>query len=234
MADHVGELDDVDTSFELFDDKGVAEIVDLGARDTSDAEVAIDGGTDVADQERIASLGDEKSSIFGFGAFFDIFFDGGLGSTIEWNFAGIVTLVGADFEMRLFERDVLKLETGELTDTETSLEKEFNNAIHTDIVFDTVAEGAILKGREDTSRSNFVFGMRDGSGRGGSHTTFTYQIFKERFDGVELAGDTLERIFIVFEALFELLEMIRSNIFGFGDPHTTQKNQELVEVFGIG
>lgn len=47
MADHVREFDDGDTSLELFDDKGVAEVVDFSAFDAGDAEVAVDGGSDV-------------------------------------------------------------------------------------------------------------------------------------------------------------------------------------------
>ena len=76
MADHVGELDDRDAGFELFDDESVAEIVDFGTSNACDAEVAVDGSADIADQEGVASLGDKEGSVFGFGAFFDIFFDG--------------------------------------------------------------------------------------------------------------------------------------------------------------
>ena len=75
MADHVGELDDRDTGFELFDDESVAQIINLGTSNACDAEVAIDRGSDIADQERVASLGDKEGGIFGFGTTSHVFFD---------------------------------------------------------------------------------------------------------------------------------------------------------------
>ena len=82
MADHVGELDDRYAGFKLFYNKGVAEIIDLGTFDTGYAEVAVYGGSDVADQEWIASLCDKEGGIFGFWAFFNIFFDSSFGGRI--------------------------------------------------------------------------------------------------------------------------------------------------------
>ncbi len=97
MADHVGELDNGDTGFELFDDEGVAQVVDFGARDTGNTEVAVDGGANIADQEGVAGLGNKKSGVLGFGAFFDIFFDGCFGGIVEWDASGVMRLKGADF-----------------------------------------------------------------------------------------------------------------------------------------
>ena len=82
MADHVGELDDGYASLELFYYKGVAQIIDFGAFDAGNAEVAVDGSSDVADQERIAGLGDKEGSILGFGALTDIALNGGLGGGV--------------------------------------------------------------------------------------------------------------------------------------------------------
>ena len=76
MTDHVGEFDNRHASLELLDDKGVAEIIHLGSGNASNTEVAVDGGTDVANQEGIASLGDKEGGVFGFGATSHIFFDG--------------------------------------------------------------------------------------------------------------------------------------------------------------
>ena len=99
MADHVGEFDDGDTGLELFDDEGVAEIVDLGTRNARDAEVAVDGGSDIANQEGVAGLGNKKSGVLGFGATSHVFFDGGLGSIVEWDTSGVMRFKGANFEM---------------------------------------------------------------------------------------------------------------------------------------
>ena len=82
MADHVGELDDGHAGLELFDHKGVAKIVDFGSGDAGDAEVAIDGRADVADQKGVARFGDEEGGVFGFGATAYVFFDGGFGGSI--------------------------------------------------------------------------------------------------------------------------------------------------------
>lgn len=107
MADHVGELDDGDTGLELLDYESMTEIIDLGSLDACNAEVAVDCGSDVANQERVAGFGDKESRVFGFGPLFDIFLNCRLGGLIEGNFAGVVGLIGSDFEVRLLERDVL-------------------------------------------------------------------------------------------------------------------------------
>ena len=75
MTDHVGKLDDGNTGLELFYNKGVAEVIDLGALDAGNAEVAVDGGADVTDQEGVACFGDKKGGVFGFGSASDILFD---------------------------------------------------------------------------------------------------------------------------------------------------------------
>ena len=179
MADHVGELDDGNTGFELFDDESVAQIINLGTSNARDAEVAIDRGPDIADQERIAGFGDKEGSIFGFGAFFDIFFDGRLGGVVERYTSGVMRLKGADFEMRFLERDVLELEACELTDAKSCLEQELDDTIHTNIVFDTVAQGTIFERGEDAGGSYFVFGMADTGRWRGTYNSFAYQIFKK-------------------------------------------------------
>lgn len=99
MTHHVGELDYGYACLELLDDKGVAQIVDLGPRDARDAEIAVDSRADIADQERIAGFGDKEGRVFGFGTLFDIFFDSSFGGIVERDTAGFVGFVGADFEM---------------------------------------------------------------------------------------------------------------------------------------
>ena len=49
MTDHVRKLNNGDTGLELLDDEGVTEIVDFGARNAGNTEVAVDGGPDIAD-----------------------------------------------------------------------------------------------------------------------------------------------------------------------------------------
>ena len=49
MASDFGEVNDRDTVLELFDEEGVAKVIDLGLLDSTDSEVAIDGGANVAD-----------------------------------------------------------------------------------------------------------------------------------------------------------------------------------------
>lgn len=122
MADHVGELDDRDASLELFHHKSVAEIVDFGAVDAGDAEVAVNGGTNVADQKGVTSFGDKEGSVLGFGSASDIFFDGSFGGSVKRDFPGFVTFEGADFEIGFFERNILKLDPGELANAQPSLE----------------------------------------------------------------------------------------------------------------
>lgn len=99
MADHVRELDDGNTCLELLNHESVAQVVDLGSFDASDAEVAVDSGSDIADQERVACFGDKKSCVFGFRPLFDIFLNCRLGGLIERNFASVVRLIGSDFEV---------------------------------------------------------------------------------------------------------------------------------------
>lgn len=165
MADHVGELDDGDAGFELFDDKGVAEIVDLGSRNARDAEVTIDGGPDIADQEGVAGFGDKEGGIFGFGATPDVFFDRGFGGIVEGDASRVMGLKGTNFEMRFLQGDVLELETRQLANSEPCLEQELDDAIHTNIVLDGVTKSTVFERGEDTGGGNLVFGMADTGGR---------------------------------------------------------------------
>ena len=99
MSNHVGELDDGNAGLELLDNKGVAEIINFGAFNACDTEVAVIGCADVADQERIPGLGDKEGGIFGLWAFADVFLDRFLAGFIERDFAGIVGFKGTDFEV---------------------------------------------------------------------------------------------------------------------------------------
>lgn len=47
-----------------------------------------------------------------------------------------MTFVGADFEVGFLERDVLELQSCELTDPETSLQEKFDDPVHADVIFD--------------------------------------------------------------------------------------------------
>ncbi len=111
MANHVGELNNGDASLELFHDKGVAEVIDLGSFDSGNTEIAVDGGSDVTDQERIARFGNKQGGVFGFGATSHVFFDSRLGGSIEGDFASLVTFEGTNFEIRFFESNILELDT---------------------------------------------------------------------------------------------------------------------------
>ena len=82
MTNHVRKLDNRHSSFELLDDKGVAKIVYLGSSDPGNAEVAIDGGANIADQEGVTSLRNKEGGIFGFGTTSDIFFNGSFGGRV--------------------------------------------------------------------------------------------------------------------------------------------------------
>ncbi len=135
----MGELDDGYAGLELFDHKGMAQIVHFGTNNTRNAEVAIDSRADVADQEGIAGLGDEEGGIFGFGALFDVSLDGELGGVVEGDAAGVVRLISTDFEVRFLKRNVLELESSEFADAQTSLEQELDDPIHPHVIFYTVA-----------------------------------------------------------------------------------------------
>lgn len=184
MADHVGELDDGDTRFELLNHKGVAEIIHFGTFNPGNAEVTIDGGANITDQERVASFSDKEGSILGLGAFAHVFFDGSFGGRIQGDFSGFVTLEGANLEIGFFEGDVLELDSGELANAKTSLEEEFDDAIHPNIVFDGVAQSPILEGGKDTGRSNVILGVANTRGRTNSDRVFADQELEKGFDGV--------------------------------------------------
>ncbi len=118
----------------------------------------------------------------------------------------------------------MELETSELADTKASLEQKLDNAVHANVVFDGVSEGTILERRENTSRSDLVFGMANTGRWRGGHDPFADQVFKERLDRVEFARNTLECVFFVFKALLELFEVVGNNIFGLTNAHFTQEN----------
>ncbi len=66
--------------------------------------------------------------------------------------------------------------------------------------------------------------MSDGGCWRERHDPLANQEFEERFDGVELAGDALERVFIVFEGLLKLLEVVRCHVFGLRDTKIEEEN----------
>ena len=88
-------------------------------------------------------------------------------------------LVGTDLEVRFLERDILELEAGELTDPEAGLEKELDNAIHTHVVTDRVAECAVLERREDAGGGDLVLGVRDRSSRGDGQDVLADEVLEE-------------------------------------------------------
>ncbi len=144
MSSDFTELNEGYTSLQLFENEGMAKIIDLGSCDPSNTEVAIDRGSNVSDQERIASFGDEEGSVLGLGTIFDITLDRGLGSFIEGNSSGIVALEGAYFEITLFESNILELDTCEFANPKACLEKEFDDCIHSNIIAGSIPKSAIL------------------------------------------------------------------------------------------
>ena len=103
MPNHLAEFDNGHSGFELFDDKGVAEIVDFGTFYSSDTEVAVDGGSNVSNEEGVAGLGDKESGVFGFGSFFDVCFNRVFGGFVEGDTSSIVGFVSPDFESGFFD-----------------------------------------------------------------------------------------------------------------------------------
>ena len=57
--------------------------------------------------------------------------------------------------------------------------------------------------------------MRDTGCRASGHNSFANKIFEKGLDRVEFARNTFEGVFVVFERLFKLFEMISRHIFGF-------------------
>lgn len=171
MTDHVGQLDDGDTGFELFDDKGVPEIVDFGSFDPGDTEVAVDGGPDVPNQEGVAGFGDKEGGVLGAWPIFNVDLDCLFGGFVERNLPGVVTFEGSNFEAGLLQSNVLELDPGQFTDPEACLEQDFDYGIHPDVVFGGVAKSTVLKGGEDTGRGDLVLGVAHAaSGRGSNYS----------------------------------------------------------------
>ncbi len=114
------------------------------------------------------------------------------------------------------------------------MQEQFDDPIHTRVVFDGVAESPILKRGEDAGRGDLIFGVADSVGGASTQSTLTNQEFEKGLNGIEFATNTFERIFLVFEALFELLEMIGGDVSSTDNPHFLEENDELVKIFGIG
>ncbi len=139
----------------------MAEVVDFGVFNAGDAEVAIDGSANVSNQKRIAGFGNEKGGVAGFGPDFEVVLDGGFGKAVKRNVSGRVRFVSANFEEIFLKIQVLKLNVGQFTDTNSGLKKEFDNGVHTWIFSASIAKGAIFHGRENSGRLDFVFGVFD-------------------------------------------------------------------------
>lgn len=63
--------------------------------------------------------------------------------------------------------------------------------------------------------------MRNRAGWAHGHRAFGDQVFKEGFDAIEFATDTLESVFVVFEALLKLFQVIGRDISCFDNVHFT-------------
>lgn len=53
----------------------MTQIVDFGSGNAGNAEIAVDGGADVADQEGVTCLGDKEGGVLGFWPTSDVFLD---------------------------------------------------------------------------------------------------------------------------------------------------------------
>ena len=82
MASELADIDQRGACHELLGDKSVAKVIYLGVFDAGKLEVTVDAASDVSDEERIASFGNED--IFGstFGPLLEVDFERSLGSTI--------------------------------------------------------------------------------------------------------------------------------------------------------
>lgn len=88
----------------------MSEVVNLGSFDACNAEVAVDGSSDVADEEWVTGFGDEESGVFCLWPVFHVHLDCFFGGFVERDAASIVALIGTDLESAGFESDVLELD----------------------------------------------------------------------------------------------------------------------------
>lgn len=75
MAHEARDVGEGSAGGELFGDKGVPQVIDLGAFDAGDFEIAVDGGADVTNEEWFTRFGDKDGFFSGFGASSQIGFE---------------------------------------------------------------------------------------------------------------------------------------------------------------
>lgn len=102
MTDEFLDEDDGIAGGQLMGDKGVSEIIDFSAFDAGNPKVALNGASDISDQEGTAGFGDKKRFGFDFGALGEIFFNRLFGGFVKRDFPLRVGFIRLDDKGTVF------------------------------------------------------------------------------------------------------------------------------------
>ncbi len=68
---------------------------------------------------------------------------------------------GADVDLFIGSVDIFQIKAGQLTNTNTGLEQEFDNGADAFVTTTSIAKGAVFEFGENSGWGKFDFGMRD-------------------------------------------------------------------------
>ncbi len=197
MADELGDENWGRASSQVVGNEGVAQVVDLGAGDSGDFEIAVNGGSDVADKERPAGFGNEKGVGLDFGAHCQVGLEGSFDCLVERNVSFRMAFYGGDFDEVV--TNGIGRKGGKLTDAHPGLQEKLNNSSNTGIITAGVAQGAIFHAGEDAGGFRVELGVRNG----GRHIVVSifmeHQKAVKSFNGVNFPGDGLGSVVLSVE-----------------------------------
>lgn len=82
MTSEFADIDEGSAGHELLGDEGMAKVIDLGILDTGKHKEAVDAGSDIADEEGVASFGNKDVLGTTLGAFGQVVLESGFGGGI--------------------------------------------------------------------------------------------------------------------------------------------------------
>jgi len=178
----------------LVGNKGVAEVVDLGVLDAGFFEIAVNGGTDIAYQQRTASFGYKQVRVGDFGPNRQVILDGDRSGTGYGDSTGGIVFQDADMDFVF--ADIFNPQICQFGDSHTCLEEELYDGGNPDIQPGSVAKGLDLGGCQDMRRFSLIFGVGEGMGGVFRHYFFPMKELKKSFQGIDFAADTLGSVIL--------------------------------------
>ncbi len=211
----------------------MAEVINTGFFDTGEAEVAVNTGSDVSDEERIAGLGDEEFFRTTLWALFHIVKYGSLNSFIDRHDSGFVRFVGANFNLVGFKIGIGDFEIGNFGNTHTGLKQKLDDSCDTGVTFAGVTKSPVLQFGEDPGWFYVILRVSDLSGGVFGDSALILQESKKGFDRVNFSGNGFGGEVTGVQIFLEFIDIVFNDHLRGGFAGKFDELNQLFNVFGV-